>query len=146
MDEDFKMPSVGKIFKWGVGGVVLLVAGGFAINLITAPIRVANIAASSAVGVVDKTLDPNNVITRYEWFHDANGIFKTRVSQIALQKAAVATEKSDPERQRLSVELRGMMASCLRLANEYNANATKTNVSIFQGRDAPSSLSAGECG
>lgn len=141
--DDF--PSVGKIFKWGVGGIALLVVGGVTVNLITAPFRVANIASNSAVGVISKTLDANNVITRYEWFHDANGTFRTRISQIAMQKQAISGEKDGAERQRLGVELRGMSASCLRLANEYNANATKTNVSIFQGRDAPSTLDAQEC-
>lgn len=145
MSDDNQLPSFGKMALYGIGAVALIAVGTVTINLITAPARLANMAVNSATGVVSKTLDPNNVITRYEWFHDANGTFNLRISQIAIQKGAVANEKDASERSRLNVELRGLQASCLKLANEYNANATKTNVSIFQGRDAPTNLNPQEC-
>ena len=120
-----------------------LVVVGF--NMLVTPAAMVNTAVNSANNVVSKTLDADNVITKYEWFHDANGVFQTRVQQIANLKQAVHDEADPHEHTRLGVELRGVQNSCLKIVNEYNANASKTNVSIFQGRNVPPTLDPAKC-
>ena len=137
---DFKN-FTGQTLKWtAIGGVCLgIVAGGaFLFNMATQPMRTTS-------GVINRTLDPDNVIAKYEWFHDAHGQYQARVNQIASTSKMYTEEKDPGERSRLRIELAAQRQSCRDLVTRYNANATKTNVSIFQGREAPSSLNINTC-
>lgn len=139
---------VGKSIKYAGIGILALVGISTAAlvgKLALAPLNAAHTAANSAQGVINKTLDPNNVLVKYEWFHDANATYRSRLAQIGGHKSLVAGEQDRYERQRLNVELAAMRQSCRDLALKYNANATKTNVSIFQGRELPSMLDATAC-
>lgn len=134
-----------KIIGWVAGIAVLVPVGFFALNLLTAPVKVANMALNSATGVIERTVDPNNVIVKYEWFHDAHGAFKARIPQIKATKAALADEKDANMRGSLRVELSAQQQNCRDIVTKYNANATKTNVSIFMGTTTPPSLNIEEC-
>lgn len=129
--------------SWGIGAWLLCLGalGTVAwlaiavIGSITAPVRVAS-----------RTLGTVNIITKYEWFHDANGNYKARVAQIIAKKRDVADPSNDPaEKYRLRVELGAMQQSCRELSQRYNANAAKINQSIFMGRDAPMQLNPAAC-
>lgn len=127
--------------KWtAIGGVCLgIVSGGvFLLNVATQPMRTAG-------KVINRTLDPNNVIAKYEWFHDAHGQYLARVNQIASTRQMHTEEKDPAEKQRLRIELSAQRQSCRDIVTRYNANSIKTNVSIFQGREAPSSLNIQTC-
>ena len=114
----------------GTAGSYLFTAGSVA----TAPARVAS-----------RTLETDNIINNYEWFHDANAQYRSRVAQIADHKKFLKDENDKAERQRLRMEMAAMQQSCRDLATRYNANATKTNRSIFMGREAPDSLNLNNC-
>jgi len=137
---DFKN-FAGQTLKWtAIGGVCLgIVAGGaFLLNVATQPLRTAG-------GVINRTFDADNVIAKYEWFHDAHGQYQARVNQIVSTRQMYIEEKDIAERSRLRIELSAQRQSCRDIVTRYNANATKTNVSIFQGREAPSSLNIQTC-
>lgn len=95
--------------------------------------------------IITKTLNPDNVIHNYEWFHDTNNAVQARVAQIKQQKQWLADTTDVAEKNKLRIELGAQQQSCRDLTAKYNANATKSNRSIFMGRDAPLGLDAGAC-
>jgi hypothetical protein len=113
-----------------VGSVVLNTAGMF----ITAPSR-----------VISKTLGTDNIIYNYEWFHDTFAAYSAKMGQIDTHRTLVAGADAK-EASRLRIELAAMQQTCRELATRYNANATKTNRSIFMGREAPPYLDMASCG
>ncbi len=121
----------------GIG--LVAVVGVSAVQLATAPMR-------SATGVVERTLDPNNVIATYERFHDRWKGYEARLRQIAETERNINAETDPRERQRLRVDLGAQRQSCREIAAGYNADAAKTNRSIFQGREAPATLDMERCG
>lgn len=135
------MKDAVKITGIGLLGLAVLfclwVVGGFLTTLgsvATAPGR-----------VITKTLDTNNIISSYEFFHDANNQAKARVAQIAGHKAILKDTIDSAEKSRLRIELSAIQQGCRDLVGKYNANATKTNKSIFMGREAPESLNPAIC-
>lgn len=101
--------------------------------------------ASQPARIVSKTFDADNAINNYEWFHDANGNYLARTSQVRQFKSLLAGEPDTQEKARLRIEMAAIQQSCRDLARRYNANATKSNRSIFMGRSLPEMLNAGEC-
>lgn len=96
--------------------------------------------------IITKTLNPDNVIHNYEWFHDTNTAVQARVAQIKQQKTFLSDPtNSDAEKSKLRIELGAQQQSCRELVAKYNANATKTNRSIFMGQTAPTSLDPLDC-
>jgi hypothetical protein len=137
--DDFTKKDVFKLAGWAFVGILAVGTAGFVLKTVFAPMNAVS-------GVVSKTLDPNNIIARYEWYHDAYGTFKSRVNQIKVSKSDMTGVANDPaETGRLRIELRAQQQNCRQLAEQYNANATKTNQSIFMGREAPSRLDASMC-
>jgi len=94
---------------------------------------------SRATSIVD------HGIRSYEWFFDAHQTTAAKSVIIAEQKRAISEETSSSERRRLSVELRGMKASCLSLVSEYNANASKAHVDIFRSNEVPKHINPNIC-
>ncbi len=132
---------MGSFFKWGsiaVGAVVAVSVGIFAINVITQPMRTAS-------GIMNKTFNADNVLHKYEWFHDTNAAYKARVNQIRESTMQYNRETNEVEKRTIRMELNAQRQSCRDLVTRYNANSIKTNVSIFQGREAPSSLDITTC-
>ncbi len=132
--EELKTAGAGRMFKWVVVGfaalaVLALVGGVFSTltKVATAPGR-----------VLDRALETGNIIHNYEWFHDTHAAYLSRRNQIASYKK-VATDSQ------ALLELQAMRQSCRDLVTKYNANSTKTNRSIFKGRDAPSELDLNTC-
>lgn len=122
-----------------VGGIALVGAGTYAVvsplmSALTAPSR-----------VINKTLETNNIIHNYEWFHDTNAAYLTRVNQIRDYRGFLKDEKDNLERNRLRVELAAIQQTCRDLVTRYNANSIKTNRSIFKGREAPENLDINTC-
>lgn len=114
---------------------VLFGAAGWGLNILSQPGR-----------IVSKTLDADNVLNNYEWFHDANGNFKAKVAQVKQQKTFLAdASNTADEKNRERIELGAISQSCRDLANRYNANAAKINRGIFRANSLPDQLDAGEC-
>lgn len=120
-----------------LGGVVLCVLVGAAAWMIN--------VASQPAAIAAKTLDADNVVTSYEWFHDAHGNYLARVAQVRQFKAMLMDEKDGAEKSRLRIEVAAIQQACRDLAQHYNANAGKSNRSVFMGRDMPLSLDAASC-
>lgn len=135
--------SFGKLLGYSLLAVVGLgivgVAGSYmmtASSIVTAPGR-----------VITRTMETNNIINNYEWFHDAHAQWRSRVAQIAdLKRQVDSTTDDRAEKNRLNVDLGATRQSCRDLATRYNANAIKSNRSIFMGKEAPESLSMEACG
>jgi len=43
-------------------------------------IGAASSVATASARVIEQTMGTNNIITKYEWFHDANGVFQSRLA------------------------------------------------------------------
>lgn len=108
-------------------------------------IRALYVVPNAAVGVVEKTLDPNNIITKYEWFFNTAGAINARAAQVRVHKELVAAETNPAEKNRLRIELVGQQQSCRELVQGYNMNAAKANVSIFKTDATPVSFSPSIC-
>ena len=121
-----------------VVGMIAIGVGIFTVNIITQPMRTAS-------GIMNKTLSADNVITNYEWFHNANGQYLSRVNQIKVSKTNMKDETDKPEQQRIRIDLNAQQQSCRDLATRYNANSEKINVSIFKGWSLPSTLDINTC-
>jgi hypothetical protein len=114
--------------------VILFGGVGWTINIASQPAR-----------IVSKTLDADNVINNYEWFHDANANYVTRSAQVSQFKKLLAAETDAVEKTRLRIDMAAMQSSCRDLANKYNANSAKANRGIFRGTSLPENLNSGAC-
>jgi hypothetical protein len=130
----------GRVIKWvalGVGGLLLLSGAGCVLQTATMPGR-------SAVGVLERTLDPNNVITTYERFHDWENGYNMRLNQIRATSRQLSD--ADPsERRYIRVELNAQRQSCREIVTNYNSDSAKTNRMVFRGRTLPENLDLGAC-
>lgn len=118
--------------------------------VIALPIAVAAYSTFSSIvsapsRVINKTLQTDNIVQSYEWFHDVNAQFNVRAAQVAGHKTLADAEKDASERVRLRIELSSLRASCLDLANRFNANSAKVNKSIFKHGDVPETLNPASC-
>lgn len=120
---------------WATLAIALVI--GAAGLLITAFLAPANVAR--------ETLRTHNIINNYEWFHDAAGQFTARTRQVAERRGWLEAETNVAEKIRLRTELGAISQACRDLVAQYNANATKSNRSLFMGRDVPINLDAGLC-
>lgn len=94
--------------------------------------------------LLGKTFNANNIVQRYEWFHDANANVGSRVAQIKVFKQILATTTDPAELSRLRIEYAAIQQSCRDLTNQYNANASKVNVTLFQN-GVPTNLNPANC-
>ncbi len=104
----------------------------------TAPMR-------SVSGVVDLTLDADNVIRTYEWYHDAWGQLQAKYDDVRMKADFYESETDADEIRRLRIELAAVVQSCRDLSGQYNANAAKVNRNIFQRGDVPEVVDMARC-
>ena len=130
-----------RLIGWGLVGVLALGAGAVVINVVGTAASV----ATAPGRVIQRTMDTDNIISTYEWYHDAWGSLQAKTGTIKAHKDLIATEDNKPEVRRLRVELAGIQIICRNLVQEYNANSTKTNKSIFKGKTAPERIDSTHC-
>ena len=114
---------------------------GFVISFVAGLLNV----ASQPMKVVEKTMNADNIIHKYEWFHDTYTQQAARVNQIGQFKVFLREESDKEERQRLRMEMAAQQMSCRDLVAKYNANSEKVNVSLFKGWSLPGSLNPVDC-
>lgn len=133
-----------KIIKWVVVGTICIGA----LGVVASYTGMFSSVATAPSRVIERTMKTDNIINNYEWFHDANAQYKSRLGQITDFKKQLESVKDDDrqEKNRLNVDLGATRQSCRDLATRYNANATKSNRSIFMGKEAPESLNMEACG
>lgn len=122
-------------------GVLSLPIIGFGLSIVST----ATTVATAPGRVINRTLETDNIINNYEWFHDANAAYKTRVSQIQDFRSMLKETSNEQEKNRIRTDVAAIRQSCRDLATRYNANATKSNRSIFMGRETPETLSMEAC-
>lgn len=115
-------------------GLVVVAIGFGAVHFATLPGQIAS-----------RTFNADNIINNYEWFHDTNNAFLARRGQIVTHKTIITGATTDAEKSRLTIELAAMQQSCRELVGKYNANATKSNRSIFMGTTTPANLDMKDC-
>lgn len=122
----------------GVAAIVGVAATGSIIGIVTAPFRATS-------GVINRTLDADNVIRTYELFHDRWTGFEARIRQVQDTQATLNSETNQSEKVRLRIDLGAQRQSCRDIAAAYNADVQKTNRDIFRGRSAPQELDMNRC-
>ena len=131
--------SKGKIIGLGLLVLVGLPIAGAVLStfssVVTAPAR-----------VINKTLETDNIISNYEWYHDAYGAWTARVEQVGQFQGFLADETDAAEKRRLRIELAAIQQACRELAERYNANSRKINRAIFKGTSTPAELDLTVCG
>jgi len=127
-----------KILGAFIGISILVVLSFFVINMATRPLNTVS-------GLADRTFNSRNVEATYELFHDRFRGYKSRLAQIESSKSQLASETEPMERNRIRIELNAQRQSCRDIASAYNADATKTNRSIFQGTTLPPLLDMEAC-
>lgn len=113
--------------------------------LVTSPFR-------AAVGVAERTLNPDSMIYNYEWFkrqvQDVRAIDErlraARLSQKSFEAAAGSREswKFDDRQEwnRLNAVVLGLESQRATMVAEYNARTQMANRDIFRTGDLPESL------
>lgn len=129
--------------KWTIGlsvvGLMIVVPIGFSIigsitSIATAPGR-----------VLQRTMNTDNIIHNYEWFHDTFTAYESRVSQIATSNAMFKEVTAEAEKTRMRMEIGAQKQTCKTLVARYNSNSEKMNVSIFKGWSLPKDLNMESC-
>lgn len=138
-DEERLTP--GRFLKYAALAVGALIVVGIAWSIVT----VVTAPARTAAGIINRTLDADNVLATYERFHDRWKGYQARLSQIRETSGYLTSETNQAEAVRLRVDLTAQRQSCREIASGYNADAAKTNRDIFRGREAPASLDMEAC-
>lgn len=133
--------------------IVVGVIGLFgAISVLGVMCHVANTAVDSATGVVDKTLDPNNVIYNYEYFKQAKQDIDAMSQKLVDARQAATSfdtqfktrkemDREDKEESdRLHAVVLGLEQERQNQVATYNARATMANRNIFRTNDLPNHL------
>lgn len=133
-----------------VGGVLavlvvlaLLFLGGWALWAYS-------VGARTVTGVVERTMNADNVIYNYEWFKQEYQQIQAFDSQVVTAKQQVAEAEATPlkdrdfrdkeELTRLRTVLQGLRNQRDSRVGEYNARARMANRNIFMGSDVPAQL------
>jgi hypothetical protein len=138
-----KDPGIGTFIGLGCAGIFVL----FVLYLFASFMGVVGTVVTAPGRVINKTLQTDNIIYNYEWFHDTAQAFGARVNQIASHKRAMAQvpPAETAELSRYRVEVEGMRQSCRDMAAHYNANALKVNRAVFRDPRTPPQLFIEAC-
>jgi hypothetical protein len=101
--------------------------------------------ASVPSRVIKRTLETDNVIHNYEWFHDVYQQLLAKYEQIIQHNQLLLTETDKEEKRTLRIELAGIKQSCRNLSAQYNANSKKINRKIFKGKTVPATMNITLC-
>lgn len=137
--------AMGTAIKVGLGILAVVIVLGFVgglVHIISAP-------AVQATRIMDKTIDADNVIYNYEWFHRQYGDLQAMTPKLTNAEAALADFERDAgprstwafddkqEHARLASIVLGLKNQRAEIVQTYNAHAGMSNRSIFIGSDMP---------
>lgn len=133
--------------------IVIGVIGLFAaFSVLGVMCHVANTAVDSATGVVDKTLDSNNVIYNYEYFKQAKQDIDAASAKIVDARQAASSfdnqfktrqemdREDKQESERLHAVVLGLEQERQNQVATYNARAQMANRNIFRTNDLPNHI------
>ena len=133
------------VIKWGFIAAGVLMIGIPAISFLGSAGKTVSAVATAPGRVIQRTLETDNIIHNYEWFHDTWAAYRAKLDQIATHSSLLDEAEDSRERSQIRTEVAAMRQKCRSLAEQYRANATKTNRGIFQGREAPETLDPQTC-
>lgn len=125
-----------------ITGAFLLGGVGCVYNAVTNP-------AVQAARIVNKTIDADNVIYNYEWFHRQYGDILAMEPKLVTADAALKSFEASAgpradwdfddkqEHARLASIVLGLQNQRAEMVQRYNAHAEMSNRSIFIGRNLP---------
>lgn len=135
---------------FNVGASIILVCTalglvGMGLSILTAPAR-------SVTGIVNRTLDSENVIANYEWFKRQNQDVKAIDIRLEASRNAVKsfeasagprttwTFEDKQESSRLNSIVLGLEGQRASMVAEYNARTQMMNRDLFRTSDLPAEL------
>lgn len=114
-----------KIKRWIVVLVILaILSGSFSCHIIRN-------AKQSAHGIIDKTINTENIMYNYQWFYDQYNSIKAQQANLAVY---------DPSSQ----EYKGMKLVLNRNIADYNSRSSQINRSLWKASDLPYTISLEE--
>lgn len=131
--------------KWGLGVFALLSVVGVGMSYCSMAAQVATVPAA----IASRTLNADNIIYNYEWFHSQYRDVLAFNTRLTAQKQALAdfTRDAGPRvgwdfdtRQEFAHQttvISGIRAQRASMIETYNAHATMANRGIFQTGDLP---------
>jgi len=127
--------------KWSFWKIAVWI---FFVGIIFSVVGVLLLPCGAARGVLERTLDPDNIIHTYEWFFDVNAEYQATLARVETAAESVSdfrefngdrvAWKRDQraEHSRLSEVLRGLKNHRDSLIEKYNAGSAKANRAIFK--------------
>ena len=103
--------------------------------------------------VVERTLNADNMIYNYEWFHARYADYQSAQTQLQQKQSEldqfmstagerttwnIATQREESQ---LRIELSGLRAHVANIANEYNSHVGMANRNLFRTNSLPEHLS-----
>lgn len=144
------------MFKDGLK-VVILIAGlgllALILKIFLLPIFLADTVIDSGKGVVQKTLNPDNVIANYEWFKQQYNDYLALKEKISAAEISYNSFKDElpkdrkewtfedkNELSRLKSISDGLKYQIKDIVSQYNAKSAMQNRSLFKTKDLPEIL------
>jgi hypothetical protein len=133
--------TIRRIVFWIIGLGLLISGGMWVVRILSVPGQ-----------VIEKTLDPNNIIQNYEWFKQQYQDYNAINQKCVDADSAVAkfsrdagprsswTFEDKTEFSRLSSISDGLKYQRADIVAKYNARSQMMNREIFKGRDVPERL------
>ena len=135
--------TVGRVTRWGVFPILILSSIGWGVHLLTAPARAVS-------GVVDRTLNSDNILANYEWFKQTWQDVQAMTIQTGNAQSSLDGFKRDNPRPwdypisteyaRLNAIVLGLQNQRQNLVAQYNARSQMMNRSLFKTHDLPEIL------
>jgi len=142
-----------KLWMWFIIALVAISVLGFVGKIILFPAKVAQNAADTAYGVVDKTLNADNALFNYENFHNMYQGAKQQVVNIKNNEKSLNSLKetfgedtskwSKDTRQEyyhIKQTIDGYKMQYESIVSRYNADSQKFNRNLFKDKDLPYEL------
>lgn len=142
-----------KIYFKIIGLLLLLGIAIAGIKIAFFPAHVANQAIDAGYGVVDKTLNADNILSNYEQFHDQYQGAKQQAMNIATGEKHLSSIKDmygndatkwtkdirqDAEFTQQTID--GQIMQYQRIVSDYNSNSKKLNRNLFKDKGLPYEL------
>jgi len=134
-----------KLYFKLLGGFALLLIMGWGFSFVGGTLSTAGKIVSAPQRVLNKALETDNIVHKYEWFHDTYAAYNARLKQVIQFSDFYNNEEDKGEKRRLRMEMAAQSQSCRDTATKYNANSEKLNVGVFKGWSLPDKLNVEVC-
>ena len=98
---------------------------------------VARDAAGAARTISARTLDGDNILANYEWYHATYTDVLAKATVYNNYKRQLATTKDQDMQNRMLVEQNGVLSYIQDLCGQYNARSKMVNRALFKDRALP---------